>query len=183
MKGNLVCTTLLLLALFCKAPESNAHYKKALDSTADAVRLTGAAEQEALKRFYDFYARFAPDVIEKRFEEVYTEGIYFRDPYREVRGIKETKAYFLRTTKAIEECTFTIERPAIREGGNYYFRWTMHLTLKRNKNQRIEIPGMSHVRYNQDGKISFHQDYWDSSLVLEQFPLMGPVIRKIRASL
>jgi len=177
----LIMVTVCLLA--CQAPQPASRYKEALETTAGAARLTQAREKEALQRFYDFYARFAADAIEKGFDGVYADRIYFRDPYREVSGSKETRAYFLRTTEAIEECTFQIAKPAIIEGGDYYFRWNMHLILKRDKKKKIEIPGMSHVRYDKDGRIVFHQDYWDSSLVLEQFPIMGYVIRKIRASL
>jgi hypothetical protein len=36
---------------------------------------------------------------------------------------------------------------------------------------------MSHVRFASDGKIVFHTDYWDTSVVFERAPVIGAIIR------
>jgi hypothetical protein len=40
--------------------------------------------------------------------------------------------------------------------------------------------GISHVRYDAEGKAIFHQDYWDTGAVCEKIPVMGAVIRWIK---
>ncbi len=57
--------------------------------------------------------------------------------------------------------------------GNYYFRWIMHLTLKRNREKPIQAVGMSHVRFDTQGYITFHQDYWDTGIIYEQAPVLA----------
>lgn len=41
---------------------------------------------------------------------------------------------------------------------------------------------MTHVRFDDQGKIVFHQDYWDAgSVVYERVPVVGWFVRKIKA--
>ena len=56
----------------------------------------------------------------------------------------------------------------------------MHLTTKRWKDEPITAVGMSHVRFDKDGRIIFQQDYWDTSIIYEKVPVMGWVIRWIK---
>ena len=53
----------------------------------------------------------------------------------------------------------------------------MKLTIKRDKDNPIEQIGMSHVRFGPDGKIIFHTDYGDTSVVFERVPILGSIIR------
>lgn len=39
---------------------------------------------------------------------------------------------------------------------------------------------MSHVRFDETGKITFHQDYWDTGIIYEKTPVLGPIITWIR---
>jgi len=55
--------------------------------------------------------------------------------------------------------------------------WVMMLTIKRDKDNPIEVIGMSHVRFAPDGKIIFHTDYWDTSVIFERAPVIGSIIR------
>lgn len=136
-------------------------------------------EKEALDRFISFYAVFSGDVIKSRVRSVYAQNAYFRDGYKEVLGIDNIEAYFLKSAQTIHECTFDIEDVAVHEG-NYYLRWIMNLTTKRWKDDPIRAVGMSHVRFDANGMIIFHQDYWDTSVIYEKVPLMGSVIRLIK---
>jgi hypothetical protein len=53
----------------------------------------------------------------------------------------------------------------------------MMLTIKHDKDNPIEVIGMSHVRFAPDGKIIFHTDYWDTSVIFERAPVIGSIIR------
>ena len=37
----------------------------------------------------------------------------------------------------------------------------------------IIAQGLTHMRLNENGKIVFHQDYWDTSALLDQLPVVG----------
>ena len=158
-------------------------YEKALAET-DPAKVAGLQpgselEKEAIERFKAFYRVFSAEVIRKGLRGLYADGAYFRDGFKEVAGIEAMETYFLKSAEGIQSCTFDIQETAVHQG-NYYFRWVMHLTMKRSPDDPIRTVGMSHVRYDAGGKVSFHQDYWDTGAVYEKVPVMGAVIRWIK---
>ena len=136
-------------------------------------------EKKAVHQFKDFYRVFSSEKIRSDVRALYREDAYFRDGFREVMGIDAIEKYFVSTTEAFLECTFDIQDVAVHEG-NYYFRWVMTLVLKRSKDECIQAVGMSHVRFDERGKIIFHQDYWDTGIIYEKIPILGPIITWIR---
>ncbi len=160
-----------------------ARYLKYLEAT-DPGQVRGlqpgtAEEEMGIHRFREFYRVFSAEVIRKGLRDLYAEESYFQDPFKEVIGIGEIEAYFLKSAEGVQTCTFDIQDLAVHDG-NYYFRWVMHLTLKRYPNDPIQALGMSHVRFDREGKVIFHQDYWDTGLIYERAPLMGSVIRWVK---
>jgi limonene-1,2-epoxide hydrolase len=159
------------------------NYLQVLASTdpqkIESLRQGSEEEKKAIEKFYDFYKVFSGDVIRKAIKDVYAENAYFRDGFREVQGIENLEKYFLSSTETFHECTFDIQDVASHEG-NYYYRWVMNLFLKRNKDEKLQAVGMSHVRYDKNGKIIFQQDYWDTGVIFEKIPVLGPIITWIR---
>lgn len=149
-------------------PRQNAFMKAASDE-----------EKKAVGQFKEFYRVFSSETIRSNVRALYRDDAYFRDGFREVSGIDAIEKYFVSSTEAFLECTFDIQDVAVHEG-NYYFRWVMTLVLKRSKDERIQIVGMSHVRFDERGKIIFHQDYWDTGIIYEEAPFLGRLITWIR---
>ena len=56
------------------------------------------------------------------------------------------------------------------------------IRFKRFKsNQDTQTIGMSHLRFNREGLVQLHQDYWDSTAGLfEHIPLLGAAIGMIK---
>lgn len=159
------------------------NYYQALSTTdphtAGALQPDSEREREAVERFVSFYRVFSVENIRGSVRTIYADDAYFRDGYREVQGLDAIEAYFLKSAETVQECTFDIQDIAVNEG-NYYFRWVMDLTTKRWKDDPVKTVGMSHVRFDKEGLIAFHQDYWDTSVIYEKVPVMGSVIRWIR---
>jgi hypothetical protein len=149
----------------------------ATDPAKTALVKPGSAEEKAgIAAFRDYYKVFAEDVIRRDTKNLYAKDAFFKDGYKEVKGVEAIETYFIATTKAIVSCTFDITDVSVHDG-NYYFRWIMKLTIKRDKDNPMEQIGMSHVRFGPDGKVLFHADYWDTSIVFERAPVLGAVIR------
>ena len=145
----------------------------------ETIRHGSEEENKAIEKFNEFYKVFSTDVIRKSIKDVYAENAYFRDGFREVQGVDNLEKYFISSTETFHECTFDIQDVA-SHGGNYYYRWIMNLILKRNKDDKLQVVGVSHVRYDKNGKIIFHQDYWDTGIIYEKIPLLGSIITWIR---
>jgi hypothetical protein len=159
-------------------------YEKALAESdpakAGMLQPGSPEEREAVARFKEFYKVFSAEGIRKSLRGLYADGAYFRDGFKEVVGIEAMETYFLNSAEGVQSCTFDIRETSVHEG-NYYFRWIMDLTMKRSPNDPIRTVGMSHVRFDRSGKVSFHQDYWDTGAVYEKLPVLGAVIRWIKA--
>jgi hypothetical protein len=83
------------------------------------------------------------------------------------------------STGAVEECSFEIQG-VVGLGGNYYLRWIMHLKTKRDPQSPIEAVDVTHLRFDESGKVVFQQDYWDGVIVYERVPVVGWLIGKIK---
>jgi hypothetical protein len=49
----------------------------------------------------------------------------------------------------------------------------MTIALKRDRGDRFQVVGMSHVRFDRTGRVTFHQDYWDTGAIYERIPVLG----------
>ena len=158
-------------------------YRKALAATDPSISASpepdSVAESEAVNRFVDFYKVFSAEAIRAKVRNVYADGAYFRDPFHEVTGIAAIERYFVNSTDGVEECTFDIQDVAGFHG-NYYVRWVMHLKTKRDPKSPIQAVGVTHVRFDDKGKVIFHQDYWDGGIVYERIPVVGWLIGKVK---
>ena len=49
----------------------------------------------------------------------------------------------------------------------------MYLISKAAPNKKVVTSGLTHFKLNRDGKIIFHQDFWDTSALLDELPVVG----------
>jgi limonene-1,2-epoxide hydrolase len=164
----------------------NTSYQEALEKAASepSVHPGSPEEKEAIERFKDFFSVLSDEHIRDKVREVYAKDVYFNDTLKEICGIDALEPYLLESADAVESCTVDVEDVAV-SNGNYYFRWTMDIRFKSiKKGQLTQSIGVSHIRFNTEGKICLHQDYWDStSGFFQHVPVVGYLIRKIKARL
>ena len=184
---------LIALLAGCTAPidqerASAAAYHHALAATEPGKRpllREGAANEVAsIERFVDFYKEYKPETVREGVRELYAKDAFFRDPFTEVEGIAAIEEYFVRGAQNADVVKFEIGSVA-ESGGNYYFRWLMKYQATRDDSQPMnEAVGMSHVRFDPEGKVIFQQDYWDPARgIYEKVPLIGWILYKIRQRL
>ena len=159
--------------------------EQALSATAPGSHTLASgsdAAQKAIAQFKTFNSDFSAQNITNHTKEVYAADLYFRDPFKEIRGESDFEAYLLRGSTSVAE--FSMDWKDVSESdGNYYFRWIMSVKLKRDsaKDPPTRVTGISHVRFGADGKVIFHQDYFDgAALIYEKVPVMGWAIRAIK---
>lgn len=134
-------------------------------------------ETNAIRQFTDLFGRFEAERLKGGVVRLYAKDAYFRDSFAELNSAEEIEAYFVRSALSVDECIYEMQDVAEHDG-NYYFRWTMSLRLERYKDQPADVSvGMTHVRFNKDGRVIFHQDYWDAANVYEKHPLSDGMIR------
>jgi hypothetical protein len=164
----------------------DAAYKAALERTDPSVLPPppegSEAEREMLRRFEDLFSDYSRETIEANFDAVYAAELYFRDAFRGFSSSAEVKAYLLHGLEPLEKCEFVFNR-IVRSGGEFYVDWTMRLDFKNTPSGTWEESiGMTHVRFNEAGKVVFHQDYWDpTDIVYRRIPIARSLIAYVKA--
>jgi len=144
-----------------------------------------AAEREAMARFTTFLQNIgSEEFIRENTSKTYSEDAFLNDTLVTHRGAAEIEAYFVQTSQAMTHFEVSIDDIA-RSGPDHYVRWTMIFAAPAlSKGEKIHSTGISQVRFTADGKVAFHQDFWDSG---ENFfgraPVAGGIIGIIRKRL
>jgi limonene-1,2-epoxide hydrolase len=158
--------------------------REALAATqaAAAADLPAEVVDASLARFLNLFETFEPAAVREAALGLYAERAYFNDGFVELEGNQTIAAYLERTATATRSLEVEVE-DVDRRGGEVYVRWVMTFTTVR-KSTTIVAPGISHLRFDPAGRVVYHRDYWDGSGALaELVPLVGPVLRAVRARL
>jgi len=136
------------------------------------------------KHFSLVFKDFHKDANEQRIREVYAESFYFNDTFKTFRNIDELIPYMEATAENVKTTTVEI-MDVSKSDTDYYLRWKMimEFTAKGREIRSVSV-GMTQIRFNTEGKIILHQDYWDGAEGFYQhLPYIGYFVRKVRDSL
>jgi hypothetical protein len=110
--------------------------------------------------------------------EVYAPEIVFTDPLHHIEGIAALRSYFERLNANLVEGRFHFAEPLIG-ADNAWLPWEMTLQVRRIKHP-VVVAGCSQLHFNT--QVYRQRDYFDAgALIYENIPLLGAVIRGIKA--
>jgi ketosteroid isomerase-like protein len=181
----------LLIALGCEAVPKKTDYAAEFRavSAAAAARPTvtpgSDVEREAISRVKQFLSEITERSVRETTLQVYAPDAYLNDTLTSRRGAETIRDYFLSTVEAAESITASIEDVTRAGDGSYYFRWVMDVRMKKvAKGDTIRTLGVTLIRFDEQGRVLIHQDYWDSAAGLwDHVPVLGRGIRTIKARL
>jgi hypothetical protein len=142
-------------------------------------------ERQALDRFTAFFSSFAADRIERLLESTYADDVWFDDTLKTVRGRPALAEYLRESAAAVSDCRVTVEDRTRTEAGEYLVRWKMMIRFRRlRRGIATWSVGVSHLRFDAQGRVVYHQDYWNAADGLYQHvPLLGLLIRAVKRRL
>lgn len=186
----LAVVALALLAISCtpanQTAELVATYRQEMAQAGTAGPAPGtAAEREAIARFSAFLQGIgSEDFVRENTKKTYTESAFLNDTLVTHRGNAEIEKYFVQTSEAMTHFEVSIDDVA-RSGPDHYIRWTMIFAAPAlAKGEKVHSTGISQVRFAADGRVAFHQDFWDSGEnFFGRLPVAGGVIGIIRKRL
>ncbi len=159
-------------------------FQEALAARTNTLGLVKGSDDEraAVQRVKDFFAVMTEDSVRKQTRQVYAPEAYLNDTLKSLNGAAAIEDYFLASVRNAESVTVQFVDVA-ESGGNYYFRWVMNTRLKQLRpGQTIRTIGITMMRFDPQGRVVFHQDFWDATAGLfEHVPVMGTAIRGIKA--
>jgi hypothetical protein len=161
-------------------------FQQALQATASVQGPPkGSAEEKtAISRFENFLAHLDEKTARDETEKVYAPDAFLNDTLKTLHGSPAIRDYFMKTAQGLDSMTVVFDDVAV-SGNNYYFRWTMETQMKHlAKGQTIRTIGVTMVRFDPEGRVLLHQDFWDSAQgVWDHVPVLGSVIRWIQSRL
>ena len=104
-----------------------------------------------------FYNEFSPASV-ARFPEFYSDNAYFKDLFNEVRGLPAIQRIFTHMFGQVAEPRFVVtEKVADANGAMLVWEFSFAVKLLgRHKAQAIR--GVSHLRFDTQGKVCYHRD-------------------------
>ena len=136
-----------------------------------------------LEPLIDFFHGLSPQSVD-RFPEFYSADAYFKDPFNEVRGVAAIQRIFTHMFRQVGEPRFVVTGRVVDEGGamliwEFYFRVRLW-----GKGEAQMMRGVSHLKFDADGKVNYHRDYWDTGEELYmKLPALGTLMRGLRRAL
>lgn len=142
------------------------------------------AQKAAVERFVRFISDLSTATVRADIRSVYAPEFYFNDTLKTVRTVDELERYFLATDEALASYALTVEEAAPTPEG-VYLRWRMDVSYRRLRKGEVSSSiGVSHIRFDKDGRVVYHQDYWDpASALFEKIPVLGAGIRAVKRRL
>lgn len=187
MAGPIAVLSLLISG--CGAPptplsELNASYERALaDSASLAVTLDSESGQRAFGNLQRYFDGMTAESVREQTATVYAPTGYLNDTLVGIQGVNTIEAYFRNTAEKAEllKVEFLDRAPL---GIDWYARWRMTVAVDGlNGGEPVITYGVSQFRFDADGRVLLHKDFWDSGTGLyEQLPVLGPIVGRVRAA-
>ncbi len=141
-------------------------------------------EGEMLDRMIGFFENYTYQNLEENTERVYAETVYFRDAFRQLNTARAIRDYLLAGLEPLDRAEFVFNN-VVRSNGDFYFDWTMRLDFKKTPPDTWEESiGMTRMRFDSEGKVIFHQDYWDpTDIVYRRIPIAKQLIAYVKSKM
>lgn len=135
-----------------------------------------------IRQVFDIYNKMSRDNIESSLAVIYAQDIIFIDPIRESHGLNALNLYFNELFTNVEKVDFLMI-DVINSANQASVFWELTLKNKRlNASKSFTIEGMSQLKFNPDGKVFYHHDYFDvGAMIYERLPFLGRIIRYVKS--
>jgi hypothetical protein len=187
MAGPVVAVALVIGG--CGAPpvplsELNASYERALAHSAPlAVVLDSETGERAFGNLQRYFGSITPESVRELTATVYAPTGYLNDTLVGIQGVSRIEAYFGDTARKVDLVKVEfLDRATV--GIDWYVRWRMTVAADGlNGGAPVITYGVSQLRFDADGRVLLHKDFWDSGTGLyEQVPVLGTIVGRIRAA-
>ncbi len=142
--------------------------------------MTVDAMNERLDAFVRFFEQLDRHDLQS-LDQFYAPQAYFKDPFNEVRGPDEIRRLFEHMYQVLEQPRFVITERVVQLP-QCVLMWEFRFRFRRFDRQHEQVVrGSSHLRFDAQGQVHYHRDYWDAAEELyEKIPGLGLLMRWLR---
>ncbi len=165
----------------------NEAYENALRATSEravAFKSGTDAELATLTRLEDFFAQMTAESVREKTASVYASDGWLYDNLTVVEGAGQIESYFVKAAGEVDALQVQFLQ-VTNDGPDYFVRWQMRiLSDQLNGGAPMISYGITQFRFNQQGQVILHRDFWDAGTGLyEYLPALGGIIQRARAAL
>lgn len=152
-------------------------YHQALKNTEQSA----PPSQQSIDNFIAVFTSLNAEDLPQKMEEAYAENLYFSDTLNVINTRSTLIDYLTETGERLDEINVTIVSVS-HDDADVYVRWEMETKFSVwGKDIDAHSVGISQLRFNEQGKVVLHQDFWDSSEgLLTHLPFVGGIVRWTR---
>ena len=111
---------------------------------------------------------------------VYADGARFKDPFNQVQGVAAIARIFGHMFKQLEAPRFDV-LAIVASNDDCFLTWDFRFRTRGAGAAAMCIHGASHLRFDADGRVTMHRDYWDAAEELyEKLPVLGALMRWLK---
>ena len=134
----------------------------------------------ALDDLIEFFEQLTPSSV-ARFPEFYGADAWFKDPFNEVQGVAAIQRIFSHMFTQVGAPRFIVTGKVADADGALLI-WEFHCLIRVWGRERPQVMrGVSHLKFDNQGRVNYHRDYWDAAEELYmKLPLVGTLMRGLR---
>lgn len=181
MKTVLLIILTVGLLYACTGSSQLKNNRTASEYFSSLEQTPATSEQDVMNTFGSIFVDFKKGATEANIREVYASELYFNDTFKIIHDIDELVQYMAESADHVNSTQVDI-LDVIRSKEDYFIRWAMEMKLSvKGKDIHSHSIGITQLRFNEQGKVVFHQDFWDSSEAFyEHLPVLGRWVKKIK---
>ena len=136
--------------------------------------------KEYVKKYISAYENLSINNLDT-LKNKFTNDVKFEDPFNKVNGKEAVIKIFSEMFEKIDNPKFQILELSYAQNFDQkltvYLKWILNGSLKKNK-KSFAIKGVSEVKFNDQGKVVKHIDYWDSmTQLIVHLPYVGSIVK------
>ena len=136
--------------------------------------------QAATQRLIALYEQLSPAHLSE-LDKHYAPDAHFKDPFNDVRGVPDIRQIFAHMFATLDQPRFTVTQHMV-QGDQAFLTWELRFRMRRWRAGVAQcIHGATLVRFDAQGRVALHRDYWDAAQELyEKLPVLGGLMRWLR---
>ncbi len=131
----------------------------------------------------DFFESVSPETL-VRIGDLYGADARFKDPFNDVKGVPAIEHVFRHMFTQVQAPRFVVGERIV-QGDSAMLVWRFEFGVRVGKTLRPQVVnGVTHFKFDAQGKVSLHRDYWDTGEELYmKLPVLGWLLRVLRRRL
>lgn len=145
-------------------------YEEEQKSQRTAIEINKIQNQvnKTINTFVKVFSNYEKNELIKSMPDLYSNDAFLNDRIMSVYGLNAISNYYEDSFNKLENIKFEISDVVLGKK-EAYIHWVWHLNDS-------DLLGISRMRFNEEGKIIYQQDYWDYSELIKENSILKPVI-------